>query len=116
MLIFPVWLFVRNFDIQKTHEWYYDYKTKNFINIVIDDAAGTKASLATHWLFHWSTTYYLKTTENHQINQSSYSKEIDTLHLFDYYLVEKKDVERLMDKYTPFSEPDRYGHVVLKKR
>jgi hypothetical protein len=116
ILMFPIWLFIRNFDIQKTHEWYYDYKTKDFITEIIEDTGGNKASLATHWIFHWTTTYYLKTSENHQISQGSYSKEIDTLNQFDYYLVEKKDVKRLMDKYVPFSEPDQYGHVVLKKK
>jgi hypothetical protein len=110
-------LFFYNYNLKKVHEWYYDYNTKEFTNAIIADAANTPATLATHWLFHWTAKYYLQTTnKKHQISLIPYSKNLDTLQIYDYYLVEEKHLNSMDSAYRPLTDYDNYKNVVITSR
>jgi len=107
--------FVNTLRLSQVREWWYDRSTKDFVETVHIDAKNKDVVLASNWIFHPSSTYYIKTKQYKNIKMHSYSKKLQTQKAYDYFLATGSDYKQLKDKYDIIKK-DRHGMLVLKKK
>ncbi len=96
-------------------EWWYDKSTKDFVEIVHNDAKGSELTLGTNWIFHPTSTYYIRTNKYENMRLQSYSKKLQTKEVYDYFICTGSDWPQLKDLYDIIHK-DSHGMFVLKRK
>jgi len=112
MLIFH---FFYAFRMDQVKEWWYDRNTKEFVEEIRKDANGREVVIGTHWMFHPTSTYYLRTKGYEHMKMQKYNKKIDPDAGYDYFIAAGSDWNTLKDNYDKIMT-DNHGMLVLKKK
>ena len=110
-----VYHFFSAFKISQVKEWWYDRSTKEFVSVIHKDAEGRDVVIGTHWMFHPTATYYLRTKGYDHMKMQSYSKKLHTDRVYDYFISTGSDWKYLEKNYEKIMT-DRHGMLVLKKK
>ena len=107
--------FLSSFQHDQVREWWYDKDTKDFIQMIVDDADGKKLTIGCHWFFHPTLSFYSKTKYPNQAEIMNYNKDIDIDRIYDYFIVFDSELELLTPHYDIFYS-NNSGRTILKRK
>jgi hypothetical protein len=111
--------FIKSYDNFSVREWWYDTKTKSMITMIAEDIklknlASKSTTLQCNWTF-WPALKFYSKTKYPSIQVGEYSKEIDTLKQYDYFIVYDNEVQSLLNKYELIHK-ENTGISLLRKK
>ena len=92
-------------------EWSFDANTYDVLDYI--KTIEGESSLATHWLFNKSFSYYTDTGKANWLHLAPYNKEIETNSNAEYYYVFEDDFELLKSRYQLVKRYD--NRLLLRK-
>ena len=108
--------FQRTMNFTNTREWWYDRYSKEMVQYVAQKQQGeSTVSLATHWFFHPSTTFYQTVKNYRSIEIMPYSKGIITDEQYDYYYIMRENLPVLEENYEIEKEFD-YNFLLMRRK
>ena len=108
--------FVDKLEIDRTREWYYDYKTKDYIDIIAHESEGKKVNIINHWTFHWTSVYYIKTKDYSNLSVSKYQDIPNVKDTPEYYIIHHKNYHLLSESYDIIDGPNKSMVLLLKAK
>lgn len=100
IVVFSFYHLGRTANFNNSQEWYYDMQTKKMATYLKNKIPESQtAKIGVNWLFHPSTSYYIKTLPAPQLIVPKYEKAVRQDDYYDYYYVKQIDTAYLHDSY-----------------
>jgi hypothetical protein len=113
MIILVSGHYAATFTTTTFREWWYDMSTKEMVLRVADTgSASVPARLATDWVFHPTTNFYIQTLDL-PVFLAPYSKEVPVPEVVTYYYIQAHHLAALEAEYEVI---DRYADRPLLRK
>lgn len=114
-LILSLIHFQDKLEIDRTREWYYDYQTREYIELIASEIKDKDVDVGMNWTFYWSATYYRITESYVHLNLIRYPDKPDILPNHDFLIIHHHEYPFYVSKYEILQGPNKSQVTLLKK-